>query len=223
MKSLQKIGGFAALYLAAAYVTGIIIFLVVLDYPNIVDPAQKVALIVERQMVFYATNLLLYILFGFFLALMTLALYERLKNASAGLIRSATVVGLIWATVLIASGMIANAGLSPVADLYIQDPAQAAVTWLTIETVTQGLGGGSGEILGGVFTLLVSIAALQVKGLPKGLNYLGIGVGIIGIVSTVPGLHDLAALFGVTQIVWFVGLGLVLLRSQANPVTTQRK
>jgi hypothetical protein len=213
MKSLQKIGGFAALYLAAAYVIGIILFLVVLDYPSIVDPAQKVALVVERQMVFYATNLLLYVLFGFFLAVMALALYERLKHASAGLIRSATVVGLMWATVLIASGMIANAGLSPVADLYVQDPVQASATWLTIETVTQGLGGGSGEILGGVFTLLVSIAALQVNGLPKGLNYLGIGVGIIGIVSTVPGLHDLGAVFGITQIVWFVGLGLVLLRS----------
>ena len=34
------------------------LFLVVLDYPSITDPAQKVALLVEKQMVIFATNLL---------------------------------------------------------------------------------------------------------------------------------------------------------------------
>src|SRR3972149_6198723 len=42
MKTLQKFGGFAALYMAAAYLIGIVLFLVVLDYPSITDPAQKV-------------------------------------------------------------------------------------------------------------------------------------------------------------------------------------
>jgi len=49
MNNLQKIGGIAALYLAAAYLVGIVLFLFVLDYPNIVDPAQKVALLVDKQ------------------------------------------------------------------------------------------------------------------------------------------------------------------------------
>ena len=46
MKTLQKFGGYAALYLAAAYLIGILLFLVVLDYPSIIDPAQKVTLLV---------------------------------------------------------------------------------------------------------------------------------------------------------------------------------
>jgi hypothetical protein len=216
MKNSQKLGGIAALYLAAAYLTGIILFLVVLDYLNIVDPAQKVALIVEQRTLIYVTNLLLYILFGFFLVVMVLALYERLKNAAPVLIRSATAMGLIWAGALIASGMVANAGIAPVVDLYGRDPAQAALAWLTIETVAGGLGGGSGEFLGGMFTLLVSIAALQVSGLPKGLSTLGILVGAIGIVSALPGLHDAGALFGIIQLVWFVWVGLVLLRRPAT-------
>ena len=57
MNNLQKIGGIAALYLAAAYLVGIVLFLFVLDYPNIVDPAQKVALLVDKQTVIYSTNL----------------------------------------------------------------------------------------------------------------------------------------------------------------------
>jgi hypothetical protein len=212
MKNLQKLGGFAALYLAAAYVGGMIFFLVVLDYLNIVNPVQKVALIVENRTAIYTSNLLIYILFGFFLVVLVLALYDRLKHAAPVLIRSATVVGLIWAGALIASGMVSNAGIAPVVDLYRQDSAQAAATWLTVETVAGGLGGGSGEILGGMFTLLVSIAALQVSGFPKVLNYLGVLVGLFGIVSTIPGLNILGGLFGITQLVWFVWLGLVLLR-----------
>jgi hypothetical protein len=212
MKAIQKMGGFAALYLALAYLAGIVLFLVVLNYLNIVDPAQKVALIVEKGTVIYLTYLLMYILFGFILIVLALALYERLKNAAPCLVRGAVAVGLIWAGALIASGMVANAGLAPVAALYAKDPAQAAAAWLTIETVSDGLGGGSGEILGGVFTLLVSLAGLQGKALPKGLNYLGLLVGSVGVVSTIPGLHDLGALFGITQIFWFVGLGWVLLR-----------
>ena len=212
MKSLQRMGGFAALYLAVAYLTGIVLFLFVLDYPSIVEPAQKVALLVDKQMVIYITNLFMYVIFGVFLVVLALALYERLNAASPATIRTATAIGIIWAGALIASGMVANAGIAPVVALYGQDPTQAASTWLAIESVANGLAGANGEILGGLLTLLVSWAALQVNGLPKGLNYLGILVGVVGIISTVPGLSDMAGLFGMSQILWFVWLGIVLLR-----------
>src|SRR3989304_1730993 len=196
MNNLQKIGGLAALYLAAAYVVGIVLFLFVLDYPNIVDPAQKVALIVDKQMVIYSTNLMLYVIFGVFLIVLALALYERLKASPPVIIQVATAIGIIWAGSLVASGMVSNAGIAPVVALYSKDPAQAALTWLAIESVANGLGGANGEILGGLLTLLVSWAALRTGKLPKGLNYLGVLVGVIGIISTVPGLSDLAGLFG---------------------------
>lgn len=211
MKNMQKMGGFAALYLATAYLIGIVLFLFVLDYPSVVDPLQKVALLVSKQMVIYTTNLLMYVVFGVFLVVLTLALYERLKTASPTIIRTATVIGIIWAGALIASGMVSNAGIAPTVALYGKDPAQAALTWLTIESVANGLGGANGEILGGLLTLLVSWSALQVSGFPKGLNYLGILVGVVGIISTIPGLSDLAGLFGMSQILWFVWLGIVLL------------
>lgn len=108
--------------------------------------------------------------------------------------------------------MVSNAGIAPVVALHGKDPTQAALAWLAIESVANGLGGANGEILGGLLTLLVSWAALQVSGLPKGLNCLGILVGVVGIISTVPGLSDLAGLFGMSQILWFVWLGIALLR-----------
>ena len=179
------------------------------------DPAQKVALLVEKQMVFFSTNLLMYVFFGVFLIVLSLALYDRLKSGAPAIMQVATVIGIIWAGSLIASGMVANAGIAPVVALYAKDPAQAALTWQGIETVASGLGNGNGEILGGLLTLLVSLAALRAGGLPRGLNILGLLVAAVGIISIFPGLTDLTGFFGLSQIMWFVWLGIVLLRS--NP------
>ena len=215
MKTLQKFGGFAALYLAVAYLIGMVIFLVVLDYPSITDPAQKVALLVEMQMVTFWTNLLMYVFFGVSLIVLSLALYDRLKSGAPAIMQVATVIGIIWAGSLIASGMVANAGIAPVVALYAKDPVQAALTWQGIETMASGLGNGNGEILGGLWALMVSLAALRSGGLPKGLNILGVLVGVVGISTILPGLTGLAGVFGLGQIIWFVWLGIVLLRS--NP------
>jgi hypothetical protein len=128
----------------------------------------------------------------------------------------ATAIGIIWAGSLIASGMVANAGIAPVIALYAKNPAQAALTWQGIETVASGLGNGNGEILGGLWALLVSIAALRAGGLSKGLGILGLLVGAVGIISLFPRLTDLTGVFGLSQIIWFVWLGIVLLRSNPN-------
>ena len=217
MKTLQKFGGFAALYLAVAYLIGMVIFMVVLDYLIITDPAQKVALLVEMQMVTISTNLLMYVFFGVFLIVLSLALYDRLKSGAPAIMQVATVMGIIWAGSLIASGMVANAGIAPVVALYAKDPAQAALTWQGIETVANGLGNGNGEILGGLWALLVSLAALRAGGLPKGLNILGLLVGAVGIISLIPGLTNLMiGVFGLSQIIWYVWLGITLLRNSPS-------
>ncbi|MEZ4657008.1 MAG: DUF4386 family protein [Caldilineaceae bacterium] len=217
MKNLQKFGAFAALYMAAAHLTGIVIFLVILDYPSITDAAQKVALNVDKKMVIFATNLLMYVFFGFFLILLSLALYDRLKSGAPAIMQAATAIGIIWAGSLIASGMVANAGLGVVVALYAQDPTQAALTWQGIEAVANGLGNANGEILGGLWVLLVSLAALRTGGLPRYLNFLGLAVGAVGILSLVPGLTELlVGVFGLGQIIWFIWLGILLLGNESQ-------
>jgi hypothetical protein len=59
---------------------------------------------------------------------------------------------------------------------------------------------------------------LRARGLPKVLNYFGVVIGAVGILSDVPGLDVLTAVFGVSQIVWFVWLGIVMLRSRPDAV-----
>ena len=219
MKTLQKSGGIAALYMATSHLIGIVIFIVILDVLSITDPAQKLAMNIEKQTVIFSTNLLMYVFFGFALIVLSLALYDRLKSGAPALMQVATAIGIIWAGSLIASGMAANAGLSTVVALYAKDPTQAALTFQAIEAITNGLGNANGEILGGSLTLLVSLAALQTGGLPRGLNILGALVGAVGIITIIPALNALVAVFGLGQIIWFVWLGTVLLRTQPRATT----
>jgi hypothetical protein len=213
MKNLQKMGGIAALYEAVAYVIGMMVFLAVLDYPSVVDPAQKVALLAGNQTIMYTLTLLTYVVFGAFLVVLALALHHRLKAGTPALSQAATAFGLIWAGLLIASGMVFNAGMGAVVNLAGQDPAQAATVWVAIEAVSLGLGGVV-EIVGGIWILLVSWAALRAGELSRILNYLGIAIGAAGILSAVPALGELGTMvFGLGQIVWFVWVGIVLLRS----------
>jgi len=216
MKTLQKVGGFSALFMAISHLIGIVIFIGVLDYINITDPAQKLALNVEKQTVIFSTNLLMYVFFGFTLVVLSLALHDRIKIGAPALMQAATAIGIIWAGSLIASGMVANAGLASVAALYAKDSAQAVLVFQGIESVANGLGNANGEILGGMWTLLVSLAALRSSGLSKGLSVLGMFVGTIGIITILPALNDMTGLFGVGQIIWFIWLGIVLLRNNSG-------
>ena len=213
MKSLQKMGGIAALYAAAAYILGFMLWGVVLGYSSDLEPVQKVASFVENQGLWYFLNLVVYVVWGFFMVVLALALYERLKTSSPGIMQTATAIGLIWAGLVMASGMISNIGIKTVVDLNRSDPAQAASIWVAIDAVRDGLGGGN-EIVGGLWLLLVSWAALQAGGLPRVLNYLGVVIGVAGFLSAIPPLSELASVFGLAQIVWFVWLGVVLLRNR---------
>ncbi|MEM8547042.1 MAG: hypothetical protein AAGF46_02645 [Pseudomonadota bacterium] len=49
--------------------------------------------------------------------------------------------------------------------------------------------------------------------MPRWLNGLGLVVGIAGVATIVPALTALGAVFGLTQIVWFIGVGVVPLRT----------
>jgi hypothetical protein len=114
--------------------------------------------------------------------------------------------------VIFIAGMIHNVGMQTVVDLYGKDPTQAGTVWLTISSVFGGLGGAN-EAIGGIWISLISWAALRTGALSKVLNYLGVVIGVAGIISIVPALGELFIyIFALGQIVWFIWLGIVMLR-----------
>jgi hypothetical protein len=60
----------------------------------------------------------------------------------------------------------------------------------------------------------VSVVALRTRALHRLVNYFGLVVGAAGILSAIPALGEIGGgIFGLTQIVWFVALGVLLLRA----------
>ena len=215
---MQKAGGIAALYIGAAYLAAIPYFLLVVDYPSVVDPVQKVVLLRDNHVSMYAMHVLVFMFVAFALIVVTLALYQRLKERASSTVQVAAAVGLIWACLLLASVMVFNYGMGVVVELYATSPAQAVSTWQVIEPVAEALGSSGGEILGGVWILLLSAAALRANAFPKVLNWLGAGIGVTGILSLAPALNSLTVVFGLLQIVWFIWLGIVMLRTRPGAV-----
>ena len=218
MNSLQKMGSVAALVMAATFVVGLAVFLGVLTpagyFEEGVTPVEKVAILANNHAIASISYLIAYVVFGIFLVVLSLALYERLKAGSPAMAQTATAFGIIWAGLVIASGMVAVIGIGTVVDLYSNDPAQAGPVWLAIESVQRGVGGEI-EIVGSLWVLLVSAAALRAGELPRALNYFGVVIGVAGLLTVVPALEALGPVFGLGLIVWFVWVGIFLWRS--NP------
>ena len=218
MSKLQKWGGAAALYEALAYIIGFVGFIAVVNVGGIADPLEKVAAIVENQGLLTALHLIVYVAWGAALVVLSLALHERLDGKKSALARTATACGIIWAVLVIASGMIYNVGMETVAGLQASNPEQAATVWLAIESVFNGLGGGV-EVVGGIWVILLSVAGLRSGSFSRALHYLGYVVGAAGVISVVPAAAEISAsIFGLTQIVWFAWLGVAMLRTEETAV-----
>ncbi len=217
MKSINRIGGASAIAAAVTFVIGLVMFATLLiDYTTAENPGEAVAFLVDNQLSLYLWNLTITIVFGIVLVPLVMAVHRRLRSDAPALTPIASVFGFIWAGLIIATGMITNIGFGTVVDLQAKDPAMAETVWAALDSVTNGLGGGN-EVVGGMWVLLLSLAAIQTQAFSRWLNYLGIVMGLAGIVTVVPALEDVGAIFGLGLIVWFVGVGLRLLSLDPVP------
>jgi hypothetical protein len=67
-----------------------------------------------------------------------------------------------------------------------------------------------------MWILLLSVVALRSGALPKLLGWFGAIIGVAGLASVVPPLHDAAIVFGLALIAWFIWVGVVLLKTKAT-------
>lgn len=211
---LGRIGGAAALLAAGTFCYGIALFATSLaDYTDPdATPAESVDFLVDHQGQLLAWYIGIFIVFGAALVPLALALRQRLVDRAPILANTATVFAAIWAALMFATGMISNIGIEAVADLADTDPDRAVSVWSAIDVVTNGLGGGN-ELVGGIWIGLISLAGFVTARLPRWLNVTGVVTAIAGVVTVVPEFEAVEMIFGLGSIVWFIGTGIALLRS----------
>ncbi len=213
--TMQRIGGIAALVCAGTYIFGFALLVTVFADSgygtSAIDAAEAVRFNVENQALMITWNTVIYIVNSIALAVLVVALASRLKAASPNWGTMALAFGLIWTTLVLGAGMIANITTERVVILAPTDFEMAVQTWEVLHAVELGLGGGN-EIAGGVWILCVSIAGLLHRSFGKVVTGLGLLSGLGGFLTILPPLGDVAgAVFGLGAIAWFIAVGLALL------------
>lgn len=212
MNNLQKTGGITAIFHSLAYIIGIVMYFAVLSPILDAEAPEYLAKFEQYQNLMYGWIFVAYMVSGVCLVFVALALYERVKGGSPTLAQASTVFGLIWAGLIIGSGNLMLHTFIELPKIFAQDPAQAETVLLTLGIVENGIVSGT-EFIGGTWAVLVSWVALQTGGLPKALNTFGLVAGAAGMLSIIPPLTEVGTLtFAFGMIVWFIWVGIVMLR-----------
>lgn len=212
MQSVQKMGGIGSLVAAGTFVVGLAMFATFFtDFVSASTPAEAAEFIADNQVTLHLWNITIMLVFGIALVPLVLAIGDRLREAHSPLARVASVFGFVWSGVIISTGMITGIAYTAVDDLHGDDPEMAATVWAGLDAVTNGLGGGN-ELIGGVWVLGISIVAARERLFARWVNHLGVVMGVAGLLTVVPALEDVGAVFGLGLIVWFIAVGIDLIK-----------
>lgn len=211
------IGGILAMIEAVLYIFGFMVLLLV--FQPTIDEAKsgldKLKYIIHNKAIYQAWIILIYVVFGLMLVPLTVTISENFKKQTTIWTKITPVFGFIWSALVIASGMIGVIGLEAVEKILLSDPNAALTSWETVEIIQNGIGGDV-EIIGGLWVFLISITSLKEATFNTYLNYFGLIVGGAGILTIFPPHKDLGGVFGLTQIVWFIVIGIAMIKKGLN-------
>lgn len=224
--NMQRIGGLAALACAATYLFGFALLVTVMAEmgfgTNAIDAAAVVSATAENPAIMITWNTVIYIVNALALALLVVALASRLKRISPEWGTTSLAFGLIWTTLVLGAGMIANVATERVMALAPTDFDAAVRIWQALHAVELGLGGGN-EIAGGVWIFCVSLAGVLYGAFGRIVTGLGLLTGLGGFLTILPPLGEVAgAVFGLGAIAWFIAVGLALLFKSEPSAGPQR-
>ncbi len=217
---MTRLGALAALLCGATYVFGFAIMATVLGGTgygtSAADPGVIVGFLAAHHGLMSVWTLIIYVVNGLALAALAIALGAVLQTGAPILAPLVRGFGLLWATLIVAAGLVGNVGLAEVVRLQSTAPEEAARLWQLVHIVETGLGGGN-EIAGGIWALLVAVAARASGLLPGPLPWFGGLVGVSGLLTLLPTLTDGAGVvFGLGYVVWFFWLAAALSRVPAK-------
>ncbi|MFQ6012183.1 MAG: hypothetical protein ACE5LS_00845 [Thermoplasmata archaeon] len=216
-RSLIRLGGASALLVAVLPWIAILLALPLIPsgFSLLMDP-RDLLLLVHANKLSFAAFLVPFLVAGFAILPLLLAIFLRFKKAPV-------VLGaLLWGagTFLIEVGVLLYMGLLPLSDRLVAAGSTIEETAVvaTAEAIRWSAQSAFAafEVSFGIAVLLFGWAMLK-SGFPRWLGYLGLGTGIVhlgvAVAEVVPGL-DFILLFDLVFNVWFLGVGVALLRGR---------
>ncbi|WP_100644126.1 hypothetical protein [Alteromonas facilis] len=212
---LQRIGAAALLMMPLCYICMFVIFGVILSFPQAAILSEKMSYIAANKGLISIAYMVGYLVFGCLLLIAVQAIHSTLSSRRSHLVNSASIFGLIWVVLMMCSGMTSLVGMQTMIHQVAEGKDSAEIVFVTYTTIANALGGGI-EFVGGVWVLLVSICAFRQQRFTKPLCFLGIFVGLIGIITTYQDIPATKEAFGLSQIIWFIWFGLAMIPKAFN-------
>ena len=212
--SSNQLAGTASMLMALIYVCAFVYFGAMVSFPASNEADVVMAFVTQNVNALWIAYFTIYVVFGVLLAVLVIAIDDILSSSvnqtQNRLLRMGSLFGKIWVCLVIASGMIATIGMSHAVSLTAVSNEEAYRLWGVVSMLVESLGGGN-ELVGGVWVLLTSITALKQRMFGNTVNYTGCFVGLAGIATIYPA-EVFTEIFGITQIIWFIAIGVSLIK-----------
>src|SRR6056297_2082215 len=137
MTFFKKLAIISSVYGGLSYIGGIVVYLLLLKYDSATSVSEQLNIISDNPVLVHITTLHIYVIFSFGIILLATYLYLKLKDQQPVLGLLSQIAGVVWATILIASGFISMAVTTlmmngtPVSEL--------APAWSAIDIISDAL------------------------------------------------------------------------------------
>ena len=213
-RNLKPLAGAAFIGMALCYITLFAIYGAVLSTPADVSTAEKIAYLIENKGLFNFTYILGYVLFACLLCFCVYVVGGLYQQVSKPAMAMATLFGYFWVVVLLCTGMIGISSSELIASLSTTNPAAAEVIYYARVLLIESLGGGI-EFIGGVWMLILGAVSWRNGLLSKALTIFTLVKAAIGILTLFCADSILRDLFGITGIIWFIWMGIAMIKKPA--------
>jgi len=167
--------------------------------------------LINNMALFNFTYILGYVIFACLLCFCVYVIGSLFQEASKTTMAMASAFGYFWVVVLLCTGMIGITSNGLLVSYSVTNPAAAEVIYFASILITESLGGGI-EFIGGVWLILLGVVSWRHNLLSKSLTIFTLVKGAIGVATLFCADSLLRELFGVTGILWFIWMGIALIK-----------
>ena len=121
----------------------------------------------------------------------------------------------LWACYILACGLIAILSIELLFSYNSDGTLHISEVWRQIYSIQMGLGEGV-EWVGAIWVLIINSCLRERQRFPQLIILFGYFIAAIGILTLYRPLAEVGALFGLFQIVWFIGIGYFLIQERVK-------
>ncbi|MBU3002651.1 hypothetical protein [Paraglaciecola arctica] len=214
MRTRQRRGALSAFICATSFILGLSLILIIApDFNN--GPDERLQTLTKFSGLMQLWYFFVYVIFGAFLLVLSIALLEPNKREHTPLEQVTTLASYLWACYIFTSGFIAIFSIEFLFAKRFEFTGDVTTLWRDIYAVQMGLGEGI-EWVGAIWVILVNTCLyIENRFAPK-IVYFGYLISVFGLMTLVENWQQVGAIFGLLQIVWFVWVGLLLLKEKSQ-------